>query len=104
MVGDGKGFRFEPDHVEIATGDTLVFEVVSGQPHDVAFDTTGIAPVAAKQLSSRLKDQIAPLAGPLLLGPGERYTIVFDGVPAGRYVFYCLPHQALKMTGAVVVR
>jgi plastocyanin len=89
MVGDATGFRFDPQRLEIAIGDTLVFEVASGQPHDVAFDTAAIAPVTARQLSSRLHDQIAPLAGPLLVKPGERYVVVFDGIPPGRYAFYC---------------
>jgi len=104
MVGDAKGFRFEPAHLEIARGDTVVFEVASGQPHDVAFDTTGVASTAVRQLSMRLHDQIAPLAGPLLVKPGERYAVAFDGIAPGRYLFYCLPHQALQMKGEVVVR
>jgi plastocyanin len=104
MVGDATSFRFEPSTLEIASGDTVVFEVVSGQPHDVAFDTTAIAPAVVRQLSVRLRDQIAPLAGPLLVQPGERYAVAFDGIGAGRYPFYCLPHQALRMKGEVVVR
>lgn len=33
------------------------------------------------------------------------FTMVsFDGIPSGRYSFYCLPHQALKTKGEVVVR
>ena len=104
MVGDAKGFRFEPQRIDIATGDTLIFEVASGQPHDVAFDTTAMAPATARELSSRLRDQIAPLAGPLLVKPGERYVVAFDGIAPGRYAFYCLPHQALQMKGEVVIR
>ena len=104
MVGDAKGFRFEPEHLEIVSGDTLIFEVASGQPHDVAFDTTGIAESAVRQLSMRLHDQIAPLAGPLLVNAGERYVVGFDGIASGRYQFYCLPHQALQMKGWVQVR
>jgi plastocyanin len=104
MVGDAKGFRFEPERLDIATGDTVIFEVASGQPHDVAFDTTAISPATARQLSLRLRDQIAPLAGPLLVKPGERYVVGFDGIEPGRYPFYCLPHQAVQMKGEVVVR
>jgi plastocyanin len=104
MVGDANGFRFEPQHLEIASGDTLVFEVASGQPHDVAFDTAGVAPATVRQLSMRVHDQIAPLAGPLLVKPGERYGVSFDGIAPGRYAFYCLPHQTLQMKGWVVVK
>jgi plastocyanin len=104
MVGDANGFRFEPEHLEIASGDTVVFEVASGQPHDVAFDTAGVAPATVRQLSMRVHDQIAPLAGPLLLKLGERYVVSFDGIAPGRYQFYCLPHQALQKNGWVVVK
>jgi plastocyanin len=52
----------------------------------------------------RVHDQIAPLAGPLLVKPGERYGVSFDGIAPGRYAFYCLPHQALQMKGWVVVK
>jgi plastocyanin len=103
MIGDAKSFRFDPARVEIASGDTVVFEVVSGQPHDVAFDTT-ITPEAARRLSLAMRDQLAPLAGPLLVKPGDHYAVSFDGIGAGRYPFYCLPHQALRMTGEVVVQ
>ena len=67
-------------------------------------DTTAMAPATARELSSRLRDQIAPLAGPLLVKPGERYVVAFVGIAPGRYAFYCLPHQALQMKGEVVIR
>ena len=104
MVGDAKGFRFEPEHLEISSGDTVIFEAVSGPPHDVAFDTTGLASTDVRRLSIHLHDQIAPLAGPLLVKPGERYAVAFDGITPGRYPFYCLPHQAVQMKGEVIVR
>jgi plastocyanin len=104
MAGDAKGFRFEPEHLEITSGDTVIFEAVSGQPHDVAFDTTGLASSDVRRLSMRLHDQIAPLAGPLLVKPGERYVVAFDGITPGRYPFYCLPHRAVQMKGEVIVR
>lgn len=104
MIGDATSVRFEPAIVDIATGDTVVFEVASGQPHNVAFDTTAMPVAVARQLSARMHDQIAPFAGPLLVRPGERYAVVFDGAPPGRYPFFCLPHQALHMKGEVIVR
>ena len=104
MVGDANGFRFEPAHLEIASGDTVIFQVASGQPHDVAFDTVGLAPATVRQLSMHVHHQIAPFAGPLLVKPGERYVVAFDGIVPGRYPFYCLPHQAVQMKGEVIVR
>lgn len=104
MIGDASGYRFEPASVSIAPGDTVVFLVVSGQPHTVAFDTTAIAPVIARTLGMRMRDKIGTLSGPLLLASHDRYVIDFAGIPAGRYPFVCLPHAALKMSGEVVVR
>lgn len=104
MVGDAAGYRFEPASVSIAPGDTVVFLVVSGQPHTVAFDTTVISPGVARELATRMRDKIGTLSGPFLLSPGDRYAISFANVPAGRYPFFCLPHLALHMAGEVVVR
>jgi plastocyanin len=104
MIGDASGYRFEPANVSIAQGDTVVFLVVSGQPHTVAFDTTAIAPAVARTLGMRMHDKIGTLSGPLLLASRDRYVIDFAGMPAGRYPFVCLPHAALKMAGEIVVR
>lgn len=104
MIGDASGYRFEPANVSIAQGDTVVFLVVSGQPHTVAFDTTAIAPNIAHTLGMRMRDKIGTLSGPFLLAARDRYVIDFAGIPAGRYPFVCLPHAALKMAGEIVVR
>src|SRR5262245_11356534 len=37
MVGDDKGYRFEPADVKIKVGDAVKFVVVSMQPHNIAF-------------------------------------------------------------------
>lgn len=104
MVGDDKGYRFEPARLTIASGDSVIFQVASGQPHSIAFDTTAMAPATARVLSARMREQIAPLSGPLLLKTADRYGISFAGVPAGRYPFFCLPHLALQMKGEVTVQ
>lgn len=104
MVGPADHPKFEPAEVEIAPGDSVVFVVVSGQPHNVAFDTTGLAAPVRDKLRAAIHDPMLPMAGPLLLKEGERYAVSFAGIPAGRYPFYCLPHMALHMQGAVVVR
>jgi len=38
MVGDDKGYRFEPADIKIKAGDGVKFVMVSGGPHNVAFD------------------------------------------------------------------
>ena len=104
MILDGKRYRFEPSVVTIAPGDSVAFLTVSGQPHSVAFDTTSIAPAAARLLAERMTEKIGTLSGPLLVRPGQRYAIGFADIPAGHYRFFCLPHFAFGMTGEIVVR
>lgn len=103
MIGDPTGFRFEPRRFTIARGDSVVFRVVSGQPHTVAFDTTAIALNVARELDARMSDKIGTLPGPLLLFAGDRCVISFAGLPAGRYPFSCLPHLGRQMSGEIVV-
>ena len=38
MVGDAKGYRFEPANISVKQGDGIKFVVQSGGPHNVAFD------------------------------------------------------------------
>ena len=104
MVGPANDPRFVPAEVEIASGDSVAFVVVSGAPHNVSFDTTGLDPTVRDRLRAAIHDPMLPMAGPLLLKAGDRYAVSFAGIPAGRYTFYCMPHMALHMQGAVVVR
>lgn len=104
MIGDATGFRFEPARFTIGRTDSVMFRVVSGQPHALAFDTTAIAMNVARELDARLTDRIEKLSDPLLLFAGDRYLIRFDGMPAGRYPFLCLPHLGRQMTGEIVVQ
>ncbi len=104
MLGPADHPRFEPAEVTVASGDTVVFVVVSGEPHNVSFDTTGLAAPARDRLRAAIHDPMLPMASPLLLKAGDRYAVSFAGFPAGRYPFFCMPHVALHMQGAVVVR
>ena len=42
MVGDDKGYRFEPADITVKQGDGIKFVMVSGGPHNVAFDPATI--------------------------------------------------------------
>ena len=37
MIGDAKGYRFEPAALTVKQGDAVKFVMVSGGPHNVAF-------------------------------------------------------------------
>jgi plastocyanin len=102
MVGDEKGYRFEPANVTVKQGDGIRFVMVSGGPHNVAFQN--VSGEAATKLAANMPEQMAPLAGKLLVNPNEEYTVSFAGVPAGKYDYNCTPHVAMNMVGTVTVQ
>lgn len=103
MIGDAKGYRFEPSTIRLAPGDGIKFINVSGGPHNVTFWADSVPSGAAKILNTNMPNTTAPLMGPLMVAPNEAYTVSFSGAPAGAYHFYCTPHLALGMKGVVMV-
>lgn len=104
MVGDAKGYRYEPSKVTLSPGDGIKFVNVSGGPHNVTFWPDSVPSGAAKALSANMPNTTAPLTGPLMVTPNETYTISFTGAPSGVYHFYCTPHLALGMKGSITVQ
>lgn len=102
MVGDEKGYRFEPANITVKQGDGIKWVMVSGGPHNVAF--LNASGPAAAQLKANMPEQMAELAGKLLVNPNEEYTVSFAGVPAGKYDYNCTPHAAMNMVGSVTVQ
>lgn len=106
MIGDAKGYRFEPANITVKVGDAIKFENESGGPHNVGFDPAKVpAPVQAQLGANMPGDHsMGPLESPLLLQPEESYTISFAKIPAGTYDIHCTPHLALGMKGVVTVQ
>jgi plastocyanin len=104
MIGDGSTYKFDPASITIKRGDAVKWVMVSGGPHNVAFQDTGIPAGASAQLSANMPNQQAPLSSPMLMQPNEEYTVSFAGVPAGTYNYICTPHQAMNMKGTVTVQ
>jgi len=106
MVGDEKGYRFEPANFTVKAGDAVKFTNVSGGPHNVGFDPAKVpAPVQAQLGANMPGDHsMGPLESPLLLQPNESYTISFAKIPAGTYDYHCTPHLALGMKGVITVQ
>jgi plastocyanin len=106
MVGDEKGYRFEPANITVKSGDAIKFVNVSGGPHNVGFDPATVPPAVQPQLSANMPGDhsMGPLEGPLLLQPNETYTISFAKIPPGTYPFHCTPHLALGMKGVITVQ
>ena len=102
MLGDEKGYRFEPANLTIKAGDGVKWVFVSGGPHNVAFQN--VSGDAKAKLSANMKNQISDLSSPMLLNAGESYEVSFAGVPAGKYDYICTPHIANNMRGSVTVQ
>jgi plastocyanin len=104
MIGDGAGYRFEPANLTIAAGDGVKFILVSGGPHNVAFDPAAVPAAAKAQLAANMPEPAGERTGKMLLNADESYTISFGGVPAGAYAYWCTPHLAMNMKGVITVK
>lgn len=105
MVGDDKGYRFEPAELTIKAGDAVKFVAVSGFPHNVAFVGTGLAEDVRKQLDANFgTSRMAELSSNMYTIAGESATISFANIPAGKYEFNCTPHLAMGMKGVITVQ
>ena len=104
MLGDAKGYRYEPANLTIKAGDGVRWTMVSGPPHNVSFWADSIPAGAAAALTSAMPAQTSPLAGPLMLQPNEAYTIAFTGAPKGTYRYFCTPHLAMGMVATITVQ
>ena len=104
MLGDDKGYRFEPVDITVKQGDGIRFVMVSGGPHNVAFDPATIPADVKPQLSANMPDQQGELSSPLYMNAGESYTISFANIKAGTYPYHCTPHLAMNMKGTITVQ
>jgi plastocyanin len=104
MVGDEKGYRFEPADITVKQGDGIKFVMVSGGPHNVAFDPATIPADVKPQLSANMPNQQGELSSPLYMNPGENYTISFANIKPGAYPYHCTPHLAMNMKGTITVQ
>lgn len=105
MLGDEKGYRFEPKDLTIKAGDGIKFVFVSGGPHNVAFNAADIPADVMSQLDANFgADKMAELSSKMMMNPGEFATISFANIKAGTYPFHCTPHLAMNMKGTVTVQ
>jgi len=104
MVGDDKGYRFEPANITVKAGDGIKFTMVSGGPHNVAFDPATIPADVKPQLLANMPNQQGELSSPMFMNPNESYTISFANVKPGQYPFHCTPHLAMGMKGTITVQ
>jgi len=105
MVGDAKGYRFEPANFTVKQGDGVKFVVVSGGPHNVAFDPATIPADVRPQLDANMgTDKMGELSSNMKMNPGESITVSFANIKPGTYPYHCTPHLALNMKGVITVQ
>ena len=104
MVGDAQGYRFDPAQLTIKAGDGVKWEMVSGGPHNVAFDPAKVPAAAKGQLMANMPNQMGELSSQMFMNVGESYTISFANIPAGTYDYVCTPHLMNGMTGTITVQ
>lgn len=105
MVGDAKGYRFEPANITVKQGDGIKFVVVSGGPHNVSFDPATIPADVKSQLDANMgTDKMSELSSNMKMNPGESVTVSFANIKPGQYPFHCTPHLALGMKGTITVQ
>jgi plastocyanin len=105
MLGDAKGYRFEPANLTIKSGDGIKFTVVGGGPHNVAFDPATVPADQKTQLDANIgTEKMGELSSALKTNPGESITISFGNIKAGKYPYHCTPHLALGMKGEITVQ
>ena len=103
MIGDEKGYRFEPVALTVKAGDGVKFVSVKGGPHNVAFDPA-TAGASAAQITANMPEASGDLTGKMLVTDGEAWTMSFGGIAAGTYSIICTPHQAMNMVMKITVQ
>ncbi|CAN5834093.1 hypothetical protein BH11GEM2_BH11GEM2_03100 [soil metagenome] len=104
MIGDASGYKFEPANLTVKQGDAVKFIMVSGGPHNVAFQNVTDAAAKAQLDANMQGAKMGELSSPMLMAPNEAYVVSFAKVPAGTYNFTCTPHAAMNMKGAITVQ
>ena len=105
MVGDAKGYRFEPANITVKAGDGIKFTVVSGGPHNVAFDPATVPADVKAQLDANIgAEKMGELSSAMKMNAGEAITISFANIKAGTYPYNCTPHLAMGMKGVITVQ
>jgi len=104
MIGDEKGYRFEPANLTVKAGDAVKFTMVSGGPHNVAFNEAEIPAAGKAQLTANIPNAAAPLTSQMLLNPNENVIVSFANVAPGEYNYHCTPHLAMGMKGVITVQ
>jgi plastocyanin len=103
MVGDEKGYRFEPATINAKTGDGIKFVMVSGGPHNVAFDAATLAEDVKSQLQANMPNS-TDFSSPMMMTANEAWTVSLGNIKPGTYGIICTPHLAMGMKMELIVQ
>ena len=96
-------YRFAPASLTVRPNDVIVFRVTTGAPHSIVFEGARLSPGVRGAINSAMPGRSGDLSSPLLTGVGKEYRMVVPQVPPGTYQYYCLPHRAYDMRGAITI-
>ena len=97
-------YEFQPKDITIKAGDAIKWTVISGGPHNVAFDPATVAEAAKGQLNANMIGSPSELSSPMLVSANEVFQMSFASIPAGKYDYFCTPHKGMGMTGTITVQ
>jgi plastocyanin len=103
MVGDAAGYRYEPANITAKAGDAIKFVMVSGAPHNVAFDPATVPAGSKDQLWANMPNAIDG-SSQFLMNPNEDWTLSLGNLPPDKYPFFCTPHLAMNMRGEITIQ
>lgn len=103
MIGDANGYRFEPNHITASTGDAVKFVLISGGPHEIAFDLDKVPAESRSQLEYNMPNSESGKS-PLLSGTREAWTVSLGGLAPGIYPFVSVPRLPQGMKGEIEIK
>jgi plastocyanin len=102
MVGDAQGYRFDPANITVKSGDGIKFVMVSGGPHNIAFDPATVPADQKDQIWANMPNSTDG-SSPMMMNPNETWTMSLGNIKPGKYPFHCTPHLAMGMKGEITV-
>jgi len=103
MIGDAQGYRFDPANITVKAGDGIKFVMITGGPHNVAFDPATIPADVKDQLFANMPNATDG-SSPMFMNPNEAWTLSLGNIKPGKYPFHCTPHLAMGMKGEITVQ
>lgn len=103
MITENGKQIFDPIKLTIQAGDTVEWLAVSGS-HNVAFWADSVPKGAVELLKKAMPETTKELTGPRKPKKGDKYVMVFSGMPKGTYEYYCTPHLKKMMVGTLIIK